>query len=154
MATSTAPVRFHFLYPFSLPGRRQLRDMLRILIRKEKKTLESLDFIFCSDDYLLKINQDYLQHDAYTDIITFDMGDHNAGVLERITGEIYISVERVAENATAFKSSFLTELHRVMFHGVLHLCGYGDSTPAEKEKMRELESFYLKELSLKPPLAK
>ncbi|GAA4453415.1 rRNA maturation RNase YbeY [Rurimicrobium arvi] len=94
-----------------------------------------LSYIFCSDEALLKINREYLDHDTYTDIITFDMSESESEVV----GEIYISVERVAENAQRFSVSYENELHRVIFHGMLHLCGFGDKKPAEKAEMRTAE---------------
>jgi probable rRNA maturation factor len=103
-----------------------------------------LSYIFCSDAYLLSINQQYLQHDYFTDIITFS--HQEAG---KISGDLYISVERVLENSSLYNGSYIDELHRVMVHGVLHLCGYGDKSPAEEKKMRETEDFYLKQRSNK-----
>ena len=94
-----------------------------------------LNYIFCSDEYLLEINRSYLDHDTYTDIITFDMSETE----NDIAGEIYISVDRVAENATKFAGSYIQELHRVIFHGRLHLCGFGDKKKQEKEEMRKQE---------------
>lgn len=101
-----------------------------------------INYIFCSDEYLLAINQSYLDHDTYTDIITFDTS-HSP--LE-IAGDIFISAERVTENAKNYQVSFHNELYRVMAHGILHLCGYNDSTKEEIKKMRERESFYLKKI--------
>ncbi len=101
----------------------------------ENKTLGELSFVFCSDEFLLKINQDHLNHDTYTDIITFDYSDNGL-----ISGEIYISTERVKENAGRFSVSEINELHRVMAHGVLHLCGYGDKSEFETQLMREKEN--------------
>ena len=101
--------------------------------------LASLQFIFCSDDFLLDINKQYLKHNYYTDIITFNLG---ADVIE---GEIYISIDRVKENAANYNTSFKRELHRVIFHGVLHLCGYKDKLNEEKMIMRAKEVRYLQE---------
>lgn len=143
MQAHNAPIRFHLMYPFSLANRRKLQQVIRNLVKNEKRKLQSLDFIFCSDEYLLKVNQDFLQHDDYTDIITFDMADHNEAGITPVCGEVYISVERVRENAETFKVPFVNELYRVMFHGVLHLCGYNDKTTAEKMEIRERESYYL-----------
>jgi rRNA maturation RNase YbeY len=94
-----------------------------------------------SDDDLLEINRQYLQHDFYTDIITFDMSEHKRGP---VTSDIYISVDRVEENAVEWNSSRINELRRVMIHGCLHLCGYKDKLKADKAKMREKEDFYLR----------
>jgi len=93
-----------------------------------------INYIFCDDEYLLKINQTFLDHDTYTDVITFDDSEG-----KYISGEIYISTERVAENARHFKTSFRHELHRVMIHGILHLLGWNDSTEQERKNMRQKE---------------
>ena len=104
-----------------------------------KRRITALNYIFCSDHLLLDINQEYLSHDTYTDIITFDYSD----IPGRIEGDIYISVDRIAENAAKFKVSLREELARVMAHGLLHLCGFGDKTPAEKVEMRKEEEMAL-----------
>jgi rRNA maturation RNase YbeY len=101
----------------------------------ENKTIGDLSFVFCSDEFLLKINQDHLNHDTYTDIITFDYSDNGL-----INGEIYISTERVSENAGRFSVTETNELHRVMAHGLLHLCGYGDKSDLETQVMRDKEN--------------
>jgi probable rRNA maturation factor len=98
-----------------------------------------LNYIFCTDEYLLQVNRDFLQHDYYTDIITFDLSDTS----KRVSGEIYISVDRVKDNALTQGVSFTEELHRVIFHGALHLCGYKDKKPAEVKAMRSAEDKYL-----------
>lgn len=100
----------------------------------EHKLLGDLSLIFCSDDYLLEINRTHLNHDYYTDIITFDYSD--GGV---VSGDLFISVDRVKENAASFSVSFLDELHRVCVHGLLHLCGYGDKSPEDEIRMRSKE---------------
>lgn len=140
MAGSTGTIRFHELMKVNLSSRTRLKEFLRKLMKREGRTLISVDFIFCSDKYLLRINKEYLDHDDLTDIITFDLSDADGA----LTSEIYISVERVKENASIFNSGFQRELHRVMFHGVLHLCGYGDKTSEEKLVMRGKEEEYLK----------
>ena len=99
---------------------------------------EDLNYIFCSDEYLLEVNQEYLQHDTLTDIITFPYG-----AFPEVTGDIFISTERIAENATEYGESYSDELHRVMIHGILHLCGQGDKTDADAAAMRELEQWAL-----------
>lgn len=91
-----------------------------------------LNYVFCSDEYLLQINRQFLNHDTYTDIVTFDLSESG----EDLSGEIYISVDRVKENAAKFGVSYVNELHRVIFHGALHLCGFGDKKPADKQEMR------------------
>ncbi len=108
--------------------------------------IDQLDFIFCSDDYLLNINQQFLAHDTFTDIITFDYSEPSKSTSKAIVGEIYISIERVKENAKTFKTSYLNELHRVMIHGVLHLCGFKDKKAAEQVEMRAQEDVALKVL--------
>ena len=107
-------------------------------IDHEKKDYSTLNFIFCSDNYLYKINVDYLEHDTYTDIITFDYTEDNV-----VAGDIFISVERVKENSENLSISFQDELDRVIIHGVLHLCGYKDKKPEEQAIMREKEDYYL-----------
>lgn len=133
-------VQFFFLSKsISLSKRRELKSFIEFIFKNEKRSVTSLTYIFCSDDYLLKINQDFLNHNYYTDIITFDMSDTK----ETIKGEIYISLERVQENAKNIGVSGIHELHRVIFHGVLHLCGYKDKINLEINEMRSKEDFYL-----------
>lgn len=131
---------FIFLETISLPKRKLLKAFLLDLIVNEKKKLSSLNIIFCSDEYLLEINKSYLNHNYYTDIITFDLGHPTSN---KIYGEIYISVDTVRSNAKRFSNSIKIELHRVIFHGVLHLCGYNDKTEQEQEQMTVKENFYL-----------
>jgi probable rRNA maturation factor len=107
--------------------------------RKEKKKLKRLNVVFCADKYLLGINKKFLQHNFFTDIITFHYNKRNAP----IEGEIFISVETVRSNAKKFGTTFKDELHRVMIHGVLHLCGYLDHTAKAKSAIRKKEDFYL-----------
>tara|TARA_B100000575_G_C22963704_1_gene556613 strand:+ start:146 stop:559 length:414 start_codon:yes stop_codon:yes gene_type:complete len=109
------------------------------LIEDQKKEEGELSLVFCSDDYLLEINKKHLNHDYYTDIITFDYSEEN-----KISGDLLISIDRVKENAKNFSVSFRQELNRVVIHGVLHLCGYKDKTEKEKNQMRNLENKYLK----------
>ncbi len=115
-----------------------LKKNIQVIFRKEGKNLEFINFVFCSDKVLLKINRKYLKHDYYTDIITFDLSETGA-----VMGDIYISIDRVSENARKLGVSFKSEIHRVIFHGVLHLCGYNDKTKAEMKKIRKKEEFYL-----------
>lgn len=119
---------------FTLKNRKGLKEFIRTVFLTEKKQLISLQFIFCSDAYLLDINRQFLQHDYYTDIITFNLGTE-----KKIEGEVYISIERVRENAKIMKTSIKEELHRVIFHGVLHLCGYKDKLKREVVTMRNKE---------------
>jgi probable rRNA maturation factor len=109
------------------------------MFKKENTALERLDYIFCSDAYLLELNKAYLKHDTYTDIITFPLSIPPAPVIS----DIYISVDRVKENASALRTTFNQELHRVIFHGALHLCGYIDKSKSDQKLMREKEDSYL-----------
>ena len=104
-------------------------------------TCGELSLIFCSDDFLLEINKTHLDHDYYTDILTFSYNEKKT-----INGDLFISLDRVRENAESNKVEFLNELSRVVIHGILHLCGYNDKTPEETSLMREKESYYLKTL--------
>lgn len=108
------------------------------IIESEQKEPGNLSFFFCSDNYLLEINQKYLNHDTYTDIITFDYVEGKI-----ISGDILISIERVRENAEKFEVEFESELSRVVSHGILHLLGYKDKSPEEQATMREKEDFCL-----------
>jgi len=133
-------VAFHFIKKdFYLEDRSNLKEFIVELFKKEKFRLISLDYIFCSDDYLLSINRNFLKHDYFTDIISFDLSVKKEG----LTGEIYISIDRVRENAIYYKNSFKMELHRVIFHGALHLCGYQDKTTHQTREMRGQENKYL-----------
>jgi probable rRNA maturation factor len=116
-----------------------LEKLIGSLIQKEEKIFGDISVIFCSDEYLLKINEQYLGHNYYTDIVTFDYVEKSV-----ISGDLFISVDRVAENAEKYGNSFIEELHRVLIHGVLHLVGYKDNTTEEQSLMRDKEDFYLK----------
>ncbi len=116
-----------------------LRNWIHNTIKAEGYKLNELNFIFCSDSYLLNINKQYLNHNTLTDIITFD----NSDVKSVITGDIFISIDRVYENAGIFKVKTEDELHRVMIHGTLHLLGYPDKGKKAKALMTEKEDFYL-----------
>jgi len=133
-------INFHFLEKTTLLNRKKLKEFLALLAIEEKKKIGQLDFIFCSDDYLLAINKSYLNHNYYTDIITFDLTPNQS---EPTTGEIYISIETIKSNAALYKTTFENELHRVIFHGVLHLCGFKDKKPQEKQTMTQKENHYL-----------
>lgn len=123
----------------NLSNRAALKKFIEGLFKKEGQQLQSLNYIFCTDKRLLQINRDYLKHDYYTDIITFDLSTPGKG----IGGEIYISVDRVRENAKTEGATFKEEIARVIFHGALHLCGYGDKTKQEVKAMRAKEDSYL-----------
>ena len=125
---------------FRLSKRKQLMDWILEIIKKEGYSLSNINFIFCTDSSLRKINKKYLDHDYFTDIITFD----NSVLKKTIEGDIFISIDRVIINSKKFTSSFNDELHRVMAHGVLHLIGYGDKTKSQKTVMKTREDFWLK----------
>lgn len=129
---------------YTLKHKTIIKKWITATIEAEGYSLAELNFILCSDEYLLRINQDFLQHDDYTDVITFD----NSEELKTIVGDIFISLERIKENATSFKSTTLNELCRVIIHGTLHLLGYKDKTKAAKLEMTAKEDFYLGKLAL------
>jgi probable rRNA maturation factor len=134
-------IQFFFLqHNLSLTRRGALKNFIQSIFKKEKKELQSLVYIFCSDEYLLAINKEHLQHDYYTDIITFDLSENS----NQIIGEIYISTDRVRDNASSLGVSIKEELHRVIFHGALHLCGYKDKTARHAKEMRAAEDECLK----------
>jgi rRNA maturation RNase YbeY len=124
---------------FNFKGKTQLKSFLVSLFKKEKKILSSINYIFCSDEYLLQINRNFLQHDYYTDIITFELSEDKNSIL----GEVYISLDRVKDNAQSVGVAYSTEALRVILHGALHLCGYKDKTKKEISLMREKEDFYI-----------
>ncbi len=124
---------------FGLQNRAILKKFIESIFKKERRTLESLNYVFCTDKVLLGINREYLAHNEYTDIITFELSDKGQPVL----GEIYISIDRVRENSVIHKTTFKSEFHRVVFHGALHLCGYTDKTTKDRDRMRLKEDFYL-----------
>ena len=125
--------------PFKLAHPRKTSRWITEAIKKEKKELDTLNYIFCSDNYLLTINQEYLNHQTFTDIITFDYTE----IPGQIKGDIFISIDRIRENSLKFHTAFEDELHRVIIHGVLHLLGYKDKTSEEKTLMRKKEDAYL-----------
>jgi probable rRNA maturation factor len=133
-------VNFFFLQQAYLPNRTALKMQIASIFKTEKKALESISIIFCSDEYLLQINQTHLQHNYYTDIITFDLSPTKKAPT---VAELYISVDRVKDNAKQLGKTFTNELHRVIFHGCLHLCGYKDKTPGDIKKMRSAEDKYI-----------
>jgi probable rRNA maturation factor len=133
-------VHFHFeKAKVSLKNRTRLKKFIDKLVSQEKKRVVNLNYIFCRDKDLLKINQEHLNHDFYTDVITFDLSSSS----REIFADIYISVDRVKENSKFVESSIREELHRVMFHALLHLCGYDDKTARQRNLMRRKEDFYL-----------
>jgi rRNA maturation RNase YbeY len=129
----TEDIQFKLLHP------RKTGNWIKETILKEKKEQGNLNFVFCSDEYLHSINVQYLNHTTYTDIVTFDSSE-TKGLIE---GDIFISIERIKENASKFETSFDEELHRVIIHGILHLIGYSDKGASKKTLMRRKEDTYL-----------
>ena len=137
--TDSSLITFHSEnIPFELENSNKVVDWICSTILTEKKFLGEISYIFCNDEYLHKMNVEYLNHDTLTDIITFNYSKGNT-----LSADIFISLERVKENANEFKVSFQDELHRVIIHGILHLIGYDDKTDADKTAMRSKEDFYL-----------
>jgi probable rRNA maturation factor len=124
---------------YKLKNKIAVRKWITDTIIAEGYKLTELTYIFCTDEYLLQVNRQYLDHDTYTDIITFDNSEEK-GV---IAGDIFISIERISENAGKFNVTVAHELHRVLIHGALHLLGYKDKSPGDKKKMTLKEDFYL-----------
>ena len=141
MTRAISRISFHQLKKISLPDRKQLKDFIIFKVRSEGLRLASVDFVFCDDKYLHAINKQFLNHDELTDIVTFDLSEEK----NVIVSEIYISVDRVTDNASHFEVPVVNELCRVMFHGILHLCGYNDKTEEELSEMRVKEAEWLTE---------
>lgn len=140
MNKKSETVQFHFPSPCSLDGRRLLKAFILSIFRKEGRKLDTLNIIFCDDKFLLTLNRQFLHHDYYTDILSFPL----SGKGKPLMAEIYISTDRVKDNAKNLESSFREELHRVIFHGILHFCGYNDKSQGEIKRMRKAEDFYLR----------
>lgn len=132
-------ISFNYEFDFELPNEGEISNWLSYVILSENKKEGDINYIFCDDDYLVKINQQYLAHDTLTDIISFDYSVGN-----ELQGDIFISIERVRENAQDFKVSFEEELKRVMVHGILHYCGYKDKSSEDEIMMREKENEKIK----------
>ena len=132
-------INFYSENDFELEDSSDYEDWIKMVISSEEKKTGEISFIFCDDEYLLEMNQKYLDHDTYTDIISFD-----ASVGNILNGDIFISTERVAENAQSYDVEFPEELKRVIIHGILHLCGYRDKTEEEEQKMRAKEEEKMK----------
>ena len=128
-------ITFNYETEFALENEERTSNWVEEIIVKEGFTLGEVNYIFCDDKYLHKINVEFLQHDTYTDIISFD---YTLGKL--INGDIYISIDRVKENALKYNTTFANELHRVMIHGILHYVGYKDKTEEDKKEMRNKEN--------------
>jgi rRNA maturation RNase YbeY len=137
-----ATIQFSYQKPFAGPKEKnQLRQFLVRMAGAEGYGIDQLSYVFCSDAFLLDMNRSYLRHDTYTDIITFDLTETRG----TISGEVYISVDRVRENARTWEQPLYRELHRVIFHGLLHLCGYKDTLKADQSIMRRKEDLYLEQ---------
>lgn len=131
--------RLFFQKKISIQNRDKLKTFLQKITKKENTRIKDLNIIFCSDEYLLEINRQYLKHDYNTDIITFEISNEKNGK----TAELYISVDSVFKNSIDYQSTKKNELHRVIFHGVLHLCGYNDKSKTEISIIRSKEDEYL-----------
>ncbi len=138
-------IEFHFKSDLLLETKSDYSDWINRILESEGFVLGQIDYIFCTDDYLLELNQEYLNHDTFTDIITFDYTDGRT-----ISADIFISTERVEENALNFEVSFKEELLRVMSHGVLHLMGYGDKSDEDQKLMRKKEEEKMKLFHVEP----
>ncbi|WP_282122565.1 rRNA maturation RNase YbeY [Algibacter mikhailovii] len=136
-------ISFNYETEFRLLAEERISNWVTRCIEEEHHKIEEINYVFCDDDYLLKLNVEFLNHDTLTDIISFD---YSVGRL--IQGDIFISVERVADNAKDYEVEFNTELNRVIIHGVLHYCGYKDKTKEEANVMREKENYYLNQLGV------
>jgi rRNA maturation RNase YbeY len=131
-------INYNFTTDFKLKSQKKLTNWVTKAIVNEDFKLGNISYIFCNDTFLLEKNIQFLNHNTLTDILSFD---YSVGKI--ISGDIFISIERVKENATKFKVNFLDELHRVMIHGILHYCDYNDKTDDEKKTMRSKENYYL-----------
>jgi probable rRNA maturation factor len=123
-----------------LPGKTVLKAFIQSIFKKEKQALDSLTYVFCSDDFLLQLNRDFLKHDYYTDILTFGLSEKE----QPVEAEVYISLDRVKDNARNLQTTYRKEVLRVIFHGALHLCGYKDKKKREITIMRQKEDQYLR----------
>ena len=131
-------IRFHFTNSFALKNKRKIKNWLKDTIVNEKKKVGDINYIFCSKEYLKKMNNDYLSKNYETDVISFDFSKNN-----KVSGDIYISSETVKKNSIIFNVCFNNELKRVMVHGLLHLLNYNDKSKQELKIMREKENFYI-----------
>ena len=130
--------------PADVENKKAIKDLIISLFHQENTELEKIAFIFCSDEYLLKINKQHLNHNTLTDVITFPISEEDKPVY----GEVYLSVDRIKDNAKVFNVEYQNELLRVMVHGALHLCGYTDKTKNAKAQMHERENFYLHQFNV------
>lgn len=138
-------IKFNYETNFKLNNERRIADWVSKVIVSENFKEDEINYVFCDDDYLHKLNIEFLNHDTLTDIISFD---YSVGKI--IQGDVYISVDRVKENARDFNVCFDDEIHRVIVHGILHYCGYKDKSDDETQQMRHKENLYLKQLILNP----
>ncbi|MBO0330900.1 rRNA maturation RNase YbeY [[Muricauda] lutisoli] len=138
-------IEFHFKSDLVISNTSDYADWVNRIIKSEGLEAGQIDYVFCTDEYLLQLNQEYLNHNTFTDIITFDYTDGKT-----ISGDIFISTERVEENAKKYKVDVLNELRRVMSHGILHLAGYGDKSDDEIKRMREKEDEKIKMFHVEP----
>jgi rRNA maturation RNase YbeY len=135
-------IKIHFFsdgIKLNLRNRKNLKLFIADIFKAEKRGLESINFIFCTDKKILEINKKHLKHDFLTDVITFELNLPGRPIIS----DVYISFERVKENAQLLRTSFSSEIHRVIFHGILHLCGFSDKSKSELLKMRKKEDYYL-----------
>jgi probable rRNA maturation factor len=142
--SSKSKTCFYYQTRVTLRNRGILKRFIENIFKREGFQLKSLNYIFCSDSEILRISKEFLKHDNYTDIITFEFSDKKSP----IEGEIYISIDRVKENSKSLGESFKKELHRVIFHGALHLCGYKDKSKQNISEMRAAENYYLHKYSV------
>jgi rRNA maturation RNase YbeY len=140
---SNIQIFFEDIKPIKI-RKNHLKSRIKFLISSELKEPGNLSVILCSDEYLLGVNRQYLKHDFYTDIVTFNYVKNSV-----ISGDLFISVDRINENANTFNIEFIVELYRVVFHGILHLLGYNDKTVEEKSAMRQKEDYYLSEVDFR-----
>jgi probable rRNA maturation factor len=140
MSKTNPLIQLHFISKCSLSSRGKLKAFIPSIFKKEGRSLESLSIIFCNDSYLLELNREFLSHDFYTDILSFKLSSSGNPLI----AEIYISVDRVRDNAKNLNSTFKSEIHRVIFHGILHFCGYKDKSPSDIINMRAAENKLLK----------
>ena len=136
--SAKSKVQFFYEVPVNLEQRGRLKSFIEKIFNKEGKSLQALNYVFTTDKKLLSLNKEYLDHDYFTDILTFDLSEGSS-----IAGEVYISIERVRENARTLHIPFKNELLRVIIHGTLHLCGYNDNTQLKKGIMRKKEDQYM-----------
>ncbi len=135
-------ISFNYETDFNLNNKTKISQWISHTITSENCKEGEINYVFCDDAYLHKLNVEFLKHDTLTDIISFDYS-----VGKELHGDIFISIERVKDNAKDFKTEIDSELHRVIIHGILHYCGYKDKTEVDEKEMRAKENFYLKELS-------